>query len=367
MNWDRLYEFLEGLEKTAVPQAECIITLGGEEVFRYSSCKSMDKQLYNMYSVTKVMVCTAALQLYEKGCYLMQDTVSRYLPEWKDVKIQNDRECRRPDREVTVRDLFTMTAGLDYNLMSQEIQEVSRRTGGRCPTRETVGAIAKGGIRFEPGSHFCYSLCHDVLGALIEVWSEQKLSDYLKEHIFAPVGMHNTGFDLFRTQKERLAEQYRWNRESGCAELIFADNAFRLGTDYESGGAGLISCAEDLSAFASMLCAGGQTKAGEFILGKGTIELMRRDHLNDAGKKDFLTADMPGYSYGLGVRTLIDPALSGAMGNVGEFGWDGAAGSYLLVDPEEKMAVVYLQHVLDSDYKRLHLLLRNIIYGIITK
>lgn len=365
MDWSRLYEFLEEMERKEVPQAECIVTLKGKEVFRYNSCPAMDKRLYNIYSLTKVMVSVAALRLYERGYYLLHDKVSRYLPEWKNVKICRGQVQRVPDREVTIRDLFTMTAGLDYNLQSPEIQEINRRTDGKCPTRETARAIAEGGIRFEPGSHFCYSLCYDILGALIEVWSGEKLSDYMKEHLFMPVGMYNTGFDLYHTQKERLLPQYRWREEDGRVRRISAENPYRLGTEYESGGAGLISCAEDLSAFAVMLCKGGRTIDDEKIVGKETIELMRRDHLNDTEKKDFLNVNMPGYSYGLGVRTLIDPELSGTMGNIGEFGWDGAAGSYLLVDIQEELTIVYMQHVLDSNYKHIHMLLRNIVYGIL--
>lgn len=365
MEWKRLYGFLEDIEKKNVPQAECIVTVKGKVVFRYNSCPTVDKGLYNLYSLTKVMVCVAALQLYERGYYLLDDNVSRYLPEWSTVKIRRGQECRLPNREVTIRDLFTMTAGLDYNLQSLEIQDIIRRTEGRCPTREVVKAIAEGGIRFEPGSHFCYSLCHDIIGALIEVWSGQKLSDYMKKHLFLPAGMLNTGFNLFDTQKERLLPQYKWGAENGCARRISSENPFRLGTEYESGGAGLISCADDLSVFADMLCRRGRTVKGEDILGKGTIELMRMDHLNETEKADFLNVNMPGYSYGLGVRTLSAPVLAGALGNIGEFGWDGAAGSYLLVDTKAELTIVYLQHVLDSDYKRLHLLLRNIIYGIL--
>lgn len=223
-------------------------------------------------------------------------------------------------------------------------------------------AIAQQTLSFEPGTHWQYSLCHDVLGGLIEVVSGKNFGDYLKESIFEPVGMKDTSFTFNQEVEKRMASQYIYQDESGRYEQISKHNCFRIGTDYESGGAGLISCTEDYGLFVNALCNDGVTASGERIISRATIDLMRLNHLCETALPDFNWAHLTGYGYGLGVRTMIDRAKGGSLSPVGEFGWDGAAGSYALIDVDNRLGVFYMQHMKNGKHPYIHPRLRNIVY-----
>ena len=133
-------------------------------------------------------------------------------------------------------------------------------------------------------------------------------------------------------------------------KAIGPENGFRLSDSYESGGAGIFSVASDYLLFAEAMSNGGVGRTGNQILKSETIDLLRTDQMDDICRKDFDLIGRPGYSYGLGVRTMIDPKAGNAESPIGEFGWDGAAGSYALMDPENHLAVVYMQHVHNCSY-----------------
>jgi CubicO group peptidase (beta-lactamase class C family) len=281
------------------------------------------------------------------------------------VDVRGVVETRPAVRPIRIQDLFTMSAGLSYDLGSDPIRKVLEDTGGRASTAQIVRAIAEEPLRFEPGTHWNYSLCHDVLGRLIEVFSGRTFGAYLKENLFDPIGMKDTGFDRSRDRLDRMASQYRYEESSGRAKEIAKDNSYVLGPEYESGGAGLVSSVEDYGLFVEMLCHGGTTPSGERLLADRTIDLMRTNHLDAVRMKDFDWIQKAGYGYGLGVRTMIDPALGGSTGPTGEFGWSGAAGCYALVDPESGIAAFYAQHMLNNMEPHVHPRLRNILYACI--
>lgn len=375
MNFEVLTNFLDTLPKRGIPGVDCAIYYKNKSVYRhsagYADVKSRrpitSDDLYYLYSATKVITCTAALQLFEKGRFLMTDPLYEYLPEFRDMdvrhKLSDGHIEKRPAlNSIKVQDLFTMSAGLTYNINSEWINAVKIKTEGRCPTRQTVEAISKEPLMFEPGTHWNYSLCHDVLGALIEVISGQSFSNYLREHIFEPVGMKDTGFSVSDDKLGRIATKYCFNDKLKIAEETPADNIYKIGTEYESGGAGLISSVDDYILFANALCNNGRTIMGEKILSKCTIDLMRTNHLSDVALWDFNWVQMSGYGYGLGVRTMINKALGGSVSSIGEFGWGGAAGAYVLIDPECELTVFYAQHLLNSMEPFVHPRIRNIVY-----
>ena len=203
-------------------------------------------------------------------------------------------------------------------------------------TLDLVRAMAREPLDFEPGTHFQYGLSHDVLGAVIEVVSNMPLGDYLQKTIFDVCGMHNTGFGINEDVRSRMCSQYRYVTETGKAELIEKKNEFILSPVYQSGGAGLISCVDDYLKFATELANGNR------LLKKETIALMRANQLDGQQHHDFQNVK-PGYSYGLGVRTAVNSNFVSKE----EFGWDGAAGSYVLIDPVEHIAVFYATHIRD--------------------
>ena len=297
-------------------------------------------ELYYLYSCTKVVTCVAALTLYEKGTFLLSDPVYEYIPEWKDVKYRDENgNLHSVETPVTVGQLFTMTGGLNYNLQADCIKEVYKNTGGRCPTLEIAKAFAKEPLEFQPGECWNYGFGHDILAALIEVWSGKKYSEYVKESIFEPLGMNNSFYHMTGEIKSRMAQEYTQAEGDYTSRNIKFRNEYVLGSEYESGGAGLISCTEDLMKFLEGV-------SSHKVLSKATFDLMATPRLNEKQRRIYKTwRGKSDYNYGLGVR--VRTAFNGnfeTLAALGEFGWDGAAGSYLSIIPKDELSIVYVQH-----------------------
>lgn len=373
MNFSPLAAFLDTLPEDRIPGVDLIIYMKNKPVFRHmAGFADREKQIpvkgnetYFGYSVTKLLTCVCALTLFEKGAFLMTDPIKEYLPEFSDMQVAEvqGKEVRlRPaKRDITFLDLFTMTAGLDYNLSSPHILEAVKNTNGLAPTREIMKAISKSPLSFDPGEHWQYSLCHDVLGGLVEVISGIRFETYMKKTLFEPLEMKSSSLHLSENQRKRLAQQYLNDDKKGVYP-IFDENIYVLGSMYDSGGAGLVTTTEDYIRFANMLAMGGVGHTGERILSKATVDLMRTNHLNDVQMKDFNWVQMSGYGYGLGVRTMVD-RTRGSLSPVGEFGWGGAAGAYVLIDPEREMSVYYAEHMKNSLEPFVHPRIRNILYA----
>ena len=205
------------------------------------------------------------------------------------------------------------------------------------------------------------SLCHDVLACAVEVISGMRFETYMKKTLFEPLEMHSTAMHLTPALEARLAMQYRNDGDKGITP-IGAVNGYVLGPGYDSGGAGIVTCVDDYIRFADMMAMGGVAHNGERILSKATIDLMRTNHLSEKQLADFSWIQMSGYGYGLGVRTVIDRS-KGVLSPVGEFGWGGAAGAYVIIDPEREMSVYFAEHMLNSLEPYIHPRLRNILYA----
>ncbi len=378
------------IEKYNVPGLDCIVYQDHEMLFRYftgmsdkEAGKAMQgNELYLIFSMTKMLTCTAALQLFEKGHYIMSDPISKWLPEFETMKISTDELDTSSGAKVstgvttgdgeessvsgyaktpiTVKHLFTMSAGLNYNLSDDAIKTAIAE--GKKSTRELVGAMANKTLLFEPGTRFQYSLCHDVLGALIEVWSGKSLGEYMKENIFEPLGMKNTFFGVTKDEEKlsRMMVRYTYD-ENGVPERVPLECVYNITDEYESGGAGLTSCPEDYAIFLDALACGGTGKNGYRLLSPATVELMGTNQLTGKQSDDF-DKMRRGYGYGLGVRTHINKAESGSLSPVGEFGWDGAAGSFSMVDTKNKLSLTYFQHVHRWDI-RIQTEMRNALYS----
>lgn len=355
-----------------VPGASILIKREHEEVFFCQSGFSNREAgkpitrdaVYYMYSISKVVTCVAALQLFERGGFLLSEPVSDYLPEFKDIGYQRGGYVQPVGHPLLIKDLFTMSSGLTYNLSTANINDASEQTGGRCPTREMVRAFARSPLAFEPSTQWLYGLSHDVLAALVEVISGMRFSEYVKRNIFDPLGMTDSCYHIETVDKNRVATQYRFNDKTRTAVAVPLTNSYVLGPDYESGGAGMISTVDDISRFTDMLACGGIGVTGARILSPCTIELMRTNQL-DGTRLDYYHRAFPnqqGYGYGLGVRTLLD-RTAGALSPVGEFGWSGAGGAYLLADPQNRLSLFYVQHMLNGQGKITHPRLRNITYA----
>ncbi|WP_339309404.1 serine hydrolase domain-containing protein [Paenibacillus sp. FSL k6-2145] len=375
MDFKPLASFIDRMTSWRIPWAEVLVMHRNDTVFHYRNGYANleektpigDGAIFNLYSMTKIMTCVAGLQLVERGEMLLSDPLSDYLPEYADMTVKKtmangEIRLEKATRAITVRDLFTMTAGFSYDVGNPSIQEAVKRTDGTLPTRDFARALAKEPLLFEPGTHWNYSMCHDVLGALIEVVSGKSFATYLRDEITGPLGMNDTAFNLNDEQQKRLIPQYAYNDELEKA-VRMDGNGFRVGTELESGGAGLLSTVSDYARFLNALTGLGTSPEGVRILSQASVELMRTDHLNEMTRGDYSWDHMYGYGYGLGVRTHISKAGSGSLSPLGEFGWSGAAGCMAIIDPDSELTVMYAQHLLNSQEPYVQRRLRNVVYS----
>ena len=323
--------------------------------------------LVNLYSTTKIITCACAMTLFEKGKFLMTDNIEKYIPEFRNMNVrekdENGNEILRPAKcPITIRDLFSMTAGLDYNGNSPSLVN-ERKNNPDGSTLDYVRAIAKEPLTFDPGKRWQYSLCHDVLGGLIEALSDMPFADYAEKVIFDKCGMKNTGFRRNDEIYAKMASQYKYDSETHVPVQVPKENSHIFGKNYFSGGAGIYSNVDDYILFADALACGGVAATGERILSNASIDLMRTNCLNQEQMKYFNWVTYRGYGYGYGVRTLIDRGIGGALSPIGEFGWGGAAGTLALIDPSNKLSVFYSMHMLNPQEEYNFPRLRNIVYA----
>ena len=228
-----------------------------------------------------------------------------------------------------------MTAGFSYDLNSPSLAAY-RAENPACPTREFIRHLAGDPLQFDPGTRWQYSLCHDVLAALVEVLSGQLFADYTRDHIFAPLGMADTTFLMPDSELGTIAPQYRWNAEKKlpvpCGPRI---QPYKAVAEYASGGAGCISTCDDYIKFLEAL------RIGDIVLGKETIDLMATDRLTDDPRRNYWKTDC---GYGLGVRCKSAILPDGA----GDFGWGGAAGALSVIDREHGFTIMLIQHMLGA-------------------
>ncbi|MBQ7376987.1 MAG: beta-lactamase family protein [Clostridia bacterium] len=348
-DFKEIKEYLDALhEKYGIPGGGIAVYQNGEKLYEYCMGYSDSEKTqpatpdtrYFLYSCTKPVTVTAAMMLVARGKLLLDAPVSDYLPAYANAYLLIDGEKKKPDTVMTVRHLFTMSGGLDYNFATPAVVACQQATNGEATTRELVDAFIEDPLAFEPGDHFKYSRCHDVLAAVVEVASGMRFGEFLKTEIFEPLGMNDTGFADYSD----VAAQYIYSRERGIEE-IGRSNPHILSHNYESGGAGLISTLADYGKFAAMLAADGKAPDGRVIIPRAAIDELRGEQLTALVKNPaFDCAAGPGYGYGLGVRTLVDKS-QGQRPPLGEFGWDGAAGAYLMIDVENGIGIAYVQHV----------------------
>lgn len=372
MNFKKLDALLEGQPKRGIPFCEMIITKDGETVYHkwVGTADAEGKVPYTpehlcwIFSCTKVITCVAAMQLVEQGRLSLSDPVSKYLPTFASLSVlQKDQTVAPAKREMTVEHLFTMTGGLDYDLKRPAVAKAIEE--GRDSTLEIASELAKDPLLFEPGSHYRYSLCHDVLAAVVEIVSGERFADYLQKHIFDPLGVTDTGFRLSEEQKTRLCSSFKYEISTGTSTPLEADNAYAFSDHYDSGGAGLFSRPSEYVKVLSALACNGTAKNGYQLLKPETLAMMEENRLAPTPLRDFIshnTGRHYGYGWGLCGRVHTNPDYSMSASSKGEFGWDGAAGAFTMVDRAKGIAVYYAQQVRACAYvyNRIHPLLRNL-------
>ncbi len=371
MQFSELERLIDTMPERGIPACDLAVTLDGEPVFRRTAGYADEGKtrpvspddLYWIFSASKLITCTAALQLIEQGKLSLDDPVSRFLPAFGELTVRNPdgslSPCRTP---MTVLHLFTMTGGMSYDLRHPAILEAAANP--EAGTLELAGAMAKMPLLFEPGTHYRYSLCHDVLGAVVEAASGMRLGEYLGANIFEPLGMTDTGFHPTPAQRARLCAMYSFDRGTGTSRPVPADNEDTLTGRYDSGGGGLFSSVDDYMRFVTALALGGTAKGGARLLRPETVAQMEVNRLGPAPLQDFVTTRLYGYGWGLCGRVHMRPAYSLSRSPAGEFGWDGAAGAFAMIDRKNRLALYFAMHVRGCSYAYhvLHPLIRNLVY-----
>ena len=373
----RLTEALQGeIGKGTMPGAVLMIQRNGKVAY-FEALGVQDPErktpmrkdaIFRIYSMSKPITTTAAMMLVEQGRLALADPVQKYLPEFKDVQVGEEKpdktlELVAPRRPMSVQDLMRHTAGLTYGFFGEGAVKKAYREAnldaGDPSTAEFVARLAKLPLVYQPGTTWDYSHATDVLGRVVEVVAGKPLSAAFREMLFEPLGMTDTSFYLEDPSKyPRLAEPFAADRSIGAGAVL---NDPREVRKYESGGGGLLSTAADYARFLSMLANGGELDGKRYLSPK-TVAYMTSDHMGDVVKRGPYDLVGPGYKFGLGFAVRTEAGVSPLAGSPGDFTWGGAAGTYFWVDPKEKMFVVFMMQA-PSKRGPLRPLLRDMVYA----
>jgi CubicO group peptidase (beta-lactamase class C family) len=325
----------------------------------------MPDALFRIYSMTKPIVSVAVMMLMEQGKLQLSDSIAKYLPEFASPHIfLPDSDSLLPCDAPTIHDLLRHTAGLSYEFMGTgtvHAQYAAKRlTSRKRSNAQFSQELAALPLLLEPGTMWEYSRATDVLGRLVEVISGQSLGCFLRQQIFDPLGMHDTGFAVTETAHHRLAEAFAQDPDGGL-QIPLID--VRTQPAFESGGGGLVSCALDYARFLQCLLNGGALD-GQRLLARQTVALMTTDHLGgipvNAGMSRSLLPEGTGFGLGFAVQTVA--GLAGIRGAVGTYAWEGMGGTSFFVDPTKKLlAILMLQAPNQRDEYRI--LFRNLVYA----
>ena len=309
--------------------------------------------IFRAYSMTKPVTGVAMMILYEQGKWLPNAPIAKYIPEFKDLKVFAgvDKEGKpilvEPDHPPTMRELMSHSAGFSYGNGNTVVDAMykERKPLQSTNLQEMIDKLAKIPLNYQPGKGWTYSLSMDIEGYLVEKFSGQSLPDFMHDHIFAPLGMKDTGFFVPQEKQSRFATDY--GIKDG--RLVMVPVSGQLGLDYTkqptfpSGGGGLVSTAEDYYRLAQMLGNGGELD-GKRILAPSTVKLMGSNHLPGEVINGNFGIGMhqmrPGFGYGYNVAVVYDPPEANDAVGKGTFFWDGAAGTWFWVDPTNDIVFV---------------------------
>ncbi|MBQ7316694.1 MAG: beta-lactamase family protein [Clostridia bacterium] len=376
MDFTKLEKYLDVLPELGIPVSDTAVTLGGKTVFRHSAGYAdaetkrpiTNDDLYYVFSVSKITACVAAMRLVEEGKIALDDPVSKYLPAYAYLTVKDAKGNPVPAQNVmTVLHLFTMTGGLNYKINTAPIVRIQQSS--EPTTLRLVNAFAEMPLEFEPGTRYLYSLCHDVLAAVVEVASGMRFADYVQKYIFDPLEMKNTGYHLPEELRPRLWTYYTYTNQLMTATPAPVDLQYILSDVYDSGGAGLYSSVDDQIKLMTALACGGTSPNGYRLLKPETVNMMTVNRLPDCARPQFGVTRLFGYGWGLCGRVHVNPLASNSRSTVGEFGWDGATGSYALVDTQKQLALYFGTHVRSCNYvyHTVHPMVRDLTYEALEK
>jgi CubicO group peptidase (beta-lactamase class C family) len=339
--------------------------------------------IFRIYSMTKPVTSVALMMLHERGAFQLSDPVHRWLPAWEHLRVYRYGQYPNfvtvpAERAMTVRDLLTHTSGLSYGIMERTHLDSAYRklgigngkwTGTLSDMMERLATLP---LEFTPGSRWGYSIATDVVARLVEIMSGQRFDEYLRERIFTPLGMVDTGYTVPADKIPRYAANYLRSADGGMS--LFddpADSAYARPSLFFEGSSGLVSTAADYMRFAEMLRRGGALE-GVRILGPRTVRYMTANHLPGgadlsalATESSFSETRFDGVGFGLGFHVVTDPVRAQAPGSAGEFGWGGMASTAFWIDPAEELSVVFMTQLVPSSALKVRGELKSIVYGAI--
>lgn len=332
-----------------------------------------DDTIYRIYSMSKPITGVAMMTLYEDGKFELDDPVSKFVPEFEQLKVlggvdeNGDAILVELERQPTMRELMSHTSGFGYGLSGADPVNSAFRDLKvlESPDLQTfIDQTATIPLLFQPGEAWFYSVGMDIQGHIIEKLSGQSFGEYLQTRLFGPLGMVDTGFYVPEEDYDRLSEVYGFDPETGAMVPVpFPSVQFRKETvNFESGGGGLVSTMDDYGRFAQMLVNQGELD-GARILKPETIELMRTNVLRDGQNLSSLGVNQgdvyPGLGMGLTVGTIEDPEAVPSKTPAGSYFWGGAASTWFWIDPVNELYFIGMVQVFDNNNPKGPLELRE--------
>jgi CubicO group peptidase (beta-lactamase class C family) len=380
------------IDERKLPGAISLVARGGKLV-HFETYGSMDDErqkpvqsdtIFRFYSMTKPIVSVGLMMLYEEGLFQLEDPASKFIPEFKNLKVfaggtRDDFQTREPSREMTIRDLLMHTSGLIARDAANTVGSLYRRAGIKgldsdFPLADLPGRLAQIPLQVDPGSQWIYGISTDLVGLLCEIISGLPLDRYLSERILEPLGMVDTSFSVPPEKLDRFAACYGPAPEASPRYKLVDDpvtSGYARPRTYFSGSGGLVSTAADYYRFCTMLLNRGELE-GARIIGPRTLKLMTLNHL--PGGCDLATfaqsageTTREGVGFGLGFAMLLDPAVAQIIGTPGEFYWGGAASTAFFVNPAEELIMIFLTQLRPSSTYPIRRELRTTIYSAITE
>ncbi len=367
------------IDEKKIPGTVTLVARRGKVVhFEANGLRDVDAGLpmrkdtiFRLYSQSKPVTGVAVMILFEEGHFLLSDPISKFLPEFSDMRVylgeKDGKVQTEPARPITIHHLLTHTSGLSYDFFSSPVARIYKDAGvkGSAPgakqrsLAEWCESLARLPLVAQPGTEWNYSVGMDVLGRLIEVVSGKSFREFLKGRIFDPLGMPDTDFYVPDSKLDRFAVNYS-PKDGGGLELLDdpETSAYRKLPAIEMGGSGLVGTVSDYLRFAQMLANKGKYN-GTRILGGKTVEFMTSNHLTPDFPHDPLTslfgrggkARHWGFGFGLTGSVVTNPATAGLPVSKGTFGWGGAATTHFWVDHEEELVgIVHTQLLPDGTY-----------------
>ncbi len=376
------YALRSSIERKELAGGSLLVIKEGKEIlYREDGYADMDKTLpirrdsiFRLYSMSKPVTAAAVMILLERGMIDLYEPVSKYLPGFKNQRVEEKGKVVPAKREMIIKDLLSMTSGLSYggtDLAGQETEALFRELGSRLlgenpmSTIEAMNLLGQCTLSFHPGDSWQYGTSADVLGAIVETVSGKRFGEFLSEEIFQPLGMEDTGFWVPEDKRERLVKTYAEDGKGGL--VLYTGNhlgiVHRMDREpaFESGGAGLASTLDDYAKFAQMLIKGGELN-GVRIMRQKTVKYLTNGTLNTMQQKSFdnwLT--LAGHSYGNLLRVMTNSGRAGDFGYPCEYGWDGWLGAYFCNCPKEDLTILFMMQKTDAGTNALTRKLRNII------